>query len=69
MYKIIIKYPPEYKTPIRIEERDVFEEALDLRDEVEQGFGSCIILDEKNYEALKDLITNKGSSKICDIPF
>ena len=42
MYKIIVKYRPEYKTPMRIEEVEDLEEAYDTQDEVEQGFGSCL---------------------------
>ena len=56
MYKIIIKYRPEYKTPMRIEEADSLEEAYDTQDEVEQGFGSCLILNEEEYKELKQLL-------------
>jgi len=50
VYKILIKYPSEYKTPLRIEERDDRLDANDLLDEVEQGFGSCLIFNEEEYK-------------------
>ena len=50
MYKILIKYPPEYKTPIRIEERANKLDAIDLLDEVEQGFGSCLIFNPQEWD-------------------
>ncbi len=66
MYKIVIKYPPEYKTPIRIVEAKNREEAYDTQDEVEQGFGSCLILNEEEYKeflklAIDELILLKPS--------
>lgn len=56
MYKIIIKYRPEYKTPMYIEEAEDLEEAYDIQDEVEQGFGSSLILTEDEYKELKQLL-------------
>lgn len=67
MYKIVIKYPPEYKTPIRIDLAEDREEAYDIQDEVEQGFGSCLILNEEEYKeflklAIDELIHLKHES-------
>lgn len=50
MYKILIKYPPEYNTPLRIEERENLEEALGLADEVEQGWGSCMVFNKEEWK-------------------
>jgi len=51
--KLVIKYPPEYKTPIRIEEAEDLEEAWDREDEVKQGFGQALILTDKQWEELR----------------
>ena len=58
MYKIVIKYPPEYKTPIRIEERDDKLDTIDLLDEVEQRFGSCLIFNKEDWKEFCKLIKN-----------
>ncbi len=50
MYRVLIKYPPEYKTPLRVAERDDKLDAIDLLDEVEQGFGSCLIFNEEEWK-------------------
>ena len=60
MYKIIIKYRPEYKTPMRIREADNLEEAYDKQDEVEQGFGSCLILNEEEYKEFLKLAIDEA---------
>lgn len=56
MYKVIIKYRPEYKTPIRIEEAEDIDEAYDLVDDAEQQFGVGIILNKKEFKELRELL-------------
>ena len=56
MYKILIKYPPEYNTPLRIEERENLEEALGLADEVEQGWGSCMVFNKEEWKEFIKII-------------
>tara|TARA_B100000963_G_scaffold5095_1_gene3876 strand:- start:15339 stop:15536 length:198 start_codon:yes stop_codon:yes gene_type:complete len=63
MYKILIKYPPEYKTPIRIEEREDRLDAIDLLDEVEQGFGSCLIFNPQEWDEFIGVINPKNYLK------
>lgn len=55
MKRLIIAYPPEYKTPIRIEECEDIEEVNDIQDEVQQQFGTCVVLTESQYG---ELVTN-----------
>ena len=50
--KVIIKYNPEYKTPIKVHEVEDFEDAWDLIDEAKQGFGQGIILTDQEFEQL-----------------
>jgi len=56
MYKVIIKYRPEYKTPISIEEVEDIDEAYDLVDDAEQQFGVGIILNKEEFEELRELL-------------
>lgn len=56
--KIIITYPPEYKTPMRIETIEDEEDAIDKAAEVSQGFGQALVLTEKEYQKLTELIKN-----------
>ena len=55
MYRLIIAYPLEYRTPIRIEECEDIEEVNDTQDEVQQQFGTCVVLTESQYQ---ELVTN-----------
>ena len=55
MYKLIIAYPLEYKTPVRTEECEDIEEVNDIQDEVQQQFGTCVVLTESQYQ---ELVTN-----------
>ena len=59
MYKVIIKYRPEYKTPIRIEEAEDIDEAYDLVDFAEQQFGVGIILNQEEFKELREKINQK----------
>ena len=64
MYKIIVKYRPEYKTPMRIEEVEDLEEAYDTQDEVEQGFGSCLILNQEEWKEFLELAIDELKNKL-----
>jgi hypothetical protein len=59
--KVIIKYNPEYKTPVKVHEVEEAEDAWDLIDEAEQGFGQGIILTDQEFEQL--LNQNKDEDK------
>ena len=50
--KVIIKYNPEYKTPVKVHEVEETEDAWDLIDEAKQGFGQGIILTDQEFEQL-----------------
>jgi len=54
--KLIIVYPPEYRTPIVIETVEDEEDANDRAAEVSQGFGQTLILTEKELKELINLI-------------
>ena len=64
MYKIIVKYRPEYKTPMRIEEAEDLEEAYDTQDEVEQGFGYCLILNQEEWKEFLELAIDELKNKL-----
>ena len=50
--KVIIKYNPEYKTPVKVHEVEKVEDAWDLIDEAKQSFGQGIILTDHEFEQL-----------------
>jgi hypothetical protein len=52
MYRLIIAYPLEYKTPVRIEECEDIEDVNEIQDEVQQQFGTCVVLTESQYKQL-----------------
>jgi hypothetical protein len=54
--KVIITYPPEYRTPMRIENIKDEEDAIDKAAEVRQGFGQALVLTEKEYQELLKLV-------------
>jgi hypothetical protein len=62
MYKVIIKYRPEYNAPIRIEEAEDIDEAYDLVDEAEQQFGVGIVLNQEEFKELREKI-NQNKEK------
>ena len=59
MFKVIITYPPEYKTPIKIEERSDEEDLYILIDEVEQQFGKCLIIYDHEWKEFVKLINEE----------
>ena len=48
--KVIIKYNPEYKTPVKVHDVDNVEDAWDLIDEAGQHFGQGVILTDEEFE-------------------
>ena len=50
--KVIIKYNPEYKIPVKVHQVEKAEDAWDLIDEAKQSFGQGIILTDQEFEQL-----------------
>jgi len=63
MMKVIIKYIPEYKTPVKVHEVEDVKDAWDLIDEAAQRFGQGIILTDEEF---KDII-NQNKDELGNI--
>ena len=59
--KVIIKYNPEYKTPVKVHEVEDVKDAWDLIDEAGQCFGQGIILTDEEFNDIKN--QNKEDEK------
>ena len=59
MCRVIVTYPPVYKTPIKIEKVDGQEELFDLMDEVEQQFGKCTVIHDHEWKEFVKLINEE----------
>lgn len=62
--KVIIKYNPEYKTPVKVHEVEDVEDAWDLIDEAGQCFGQGIILTDEEF---KDIINQNHINEVKTI--
>lgn len=47
--KVIIKYPPEYNTPVKVHDFDDKNDAVNAAADAEQKFGQAVILTDEEY--------------------
>jgi len=56
MFKVITIYPEVLKTPVRVFTVENEEDAWDEKAAANQQFGQALVLDEEQYESLKEAI-------------
>lgn len=62
--KVIIKYNPEYKTPVKVHEVEDIKDAWDLIDEAGQSFGQGIVLTDEEF---KDIVNQNHINEVKTI--
>lgn len=57
--KVIVTYPPEYKTPVKVHEVETLEDAYDLIDEANQSFGMGVVITNEEFDKMVEYKTKR----------
>lgn len=57
--KVIVTYPPEYKTPVMVQEVETLEDAYEIIDEAKQGFGMGVVITDEEFDKMVEYKTKR----------